>query len=276
MSLLFHEFKPSPQLNPYVEFFWSGHFNLYAANLFSQRVVPNGYIELIIHLTDVHCELFYGSGYESSPNYIMVGLFTKPYDVQFKSLVKVFGIRFKPEGIYNIFGVPASEFHGSFADAESLTGRMFREFTAQLREKKNINEMILLSESYLQKNLSSNKTNLYYLNHAAEIIRRCRGLISIEELAGKVYISKRQLEREFKSKLGISPKSYMRIARLNEVNRAITAGKRVDLAELSYSTGYADQAHFIRDFKQFTGESPKVFLNSRENYIINPKSSEDI
>lgn len=116
--------------------------------------------------------------------------------------------------------------------------------------------------------------NLYYLNRAAEIIRKVNGNISINELSNKFYISTRQLEREFKQKLGISPKSYMKIARLNEVNRKIQNGERVDLTEISYSTGYSDQAHFIRDFKNFTGESPKVFLNKRDKFIVHPNNSD--
>jgi transcriptional regulator GlxA family with amidase domain len=127
-----------------------------------------------------------------------------------------------------------------------------------------------LSEAYLCTNISNRNLNLYYLNHAAEIIRRRKGLISLEELAGSVYISKRQLEREFKDKIGISPKSYMRIARLNEVNRRILKGDKLLLSRVSYDCGYSDQAHFIRDFRRFTGERPAVLIREKDNFIINP------
>jgi transcriptional regulator GlxA family with amidase domain len=67
--------------------------------------------------------------------------------------------------------------------------------------------MIRLSEKYLLGNVESSRLNLYYLNRAAEMIRRKKGLISMAELAGNAYISTRQLEREFRQKVGISPKN---------------------------------------------------------------------
>ena len=276
MSIIIKEHKPSVELSPYVELFWSGDFNVNSTSFLSQRVVPNGYVELIIHLTDFHCELLQGSDYSPSPDYTLIGLFTKPYDVHFKKLVKVFGIRFKPEGIYYAFGLPASELHHNFADLEDIASKSIKELCSRLIEANSIDQMIMLSERYLLDNIKSSKLNLYYLNKAAEIIRKTNGNISIDELAGKVYISSRQLEREFLQKIGISPKRYMRIARLNEVNRKIINGERVDFTSLSHSSGYSDQAHFIREFKGFTGETPKIFLNKKDKFIVNPNNADFI
>ncbi|MCB0281580.1 MAG: helix-turn-helix transcriptional regulator [Calditrichaeota bacterium] len=274
MDIIFKEYIPGPQLSPFVEFFWSGKFNVNAVSFFSQRVVPNGYIELIIHLSDFHCELLQGSSFSPSPNYTLIGMFSKPYDVHFRATVDVFGIRFKPEGIQHIFGVPAAEINAGFEDMNSVTGKHFREYTEQLKDIEHFRMQLQLSENYLLKNLNRNKINLSYLNHAAEIIRRRKGMISIEQLSAEVYISRRQLEREFKQKLGLSPKQYMRIARLNEVNRQIQNGRRILLTNLAYACGYSDQAHFIKDFKHFTGASPAVFVKERDRFIINPNAAD--
>jgi AraC-like DNA-binding protein len=274
MNIDVKEYKPIPALAPYVELFWRGDFNINSSAMFRQRVIPYGYIELIIHLSDYHCELLQGSCHAPSPPFTLIGLFTMHYDVHFRKHVKVFGIRFKPEGIHHIFGIPASEVHQDFADMESIAGRQFRDLCFKLKESGSVLQMISLTEEYLLKNISSNRINLYYLNRAAEIIRKKKGNISITQLAAEVYISTRQLEREFRQKIGISPKYYMMIARLNEVNRLIQQGSRVDLTDLSYSAGYSDQAHFIRDFRRFTGESPRVFLSKREHFIINPNMAD--
>jgi AraC-like DNA-binding protein len=274
MSVEIKEYKPIAELSPYIELFWTGSFNKNSSELLSQRVVPYGYVELIIHLTDAHCELLQGAEHSPSPDYTLIGLFSKHYDVHFRRYVRVFGIRIKPEGVYNIFGTPASEVHQNYFDVESIAGKSFSEFCSAVRDSITTAKMISSAEQYILKNISSGRINLYYLNRAAEIIRRRNGVITINDLASKVYISTRQLEREFKEKLGISPKSYMRIARLNEVNRRIINGERVDLTELSYSAGYSDQAHFIRDFKQFTGESPRVFITRKDRFIVNPYTAD--
>ena len=273
MDTVIKEYNPSSLISAYVELFWFGQFNLNRTPLLSQRVIPNGYLELIIHLTDTHCELFQGRGYKSSPNYTLIGLFTQPYEVHFRAKVRVFGIRFKPEGIYHVLGLPASEISSAFADMESLSDKKFHEYSNRLRESDSVKEMIILSEKYLLKNVNSRRSDLYYLNRAAEIIRRKKGLVSMEELAGKAFISIRQLEREFRQKVGITPKNYMRIARLNEANRILTTDQGLQLTDVSYACGFSDQAHFIRDFRHFTGESPKKFFKERDSYIVNPNAA---
>lgn len=274
MSVDVREYRPSADLAPYIEYFWGGSFNTQSVKLFSQRVVPNGYVELIIHLSDLHCELLDSSTFNSSPDFLLIGLYSLPYEVNFKGPVNVFGIRFKPEGLHQIFGVPTSELIENYVDIESLSMQKFRDHCKTMREQSGINKMISLTESFFRKNLSGNRINLYYLNLAAHLIRKSDGLITVEDLSSKVFISKRQLEREFKQKIGMSPKSYMQLARLNKVNRIIKEGKRVELGDIAYICGYSDQAHFIRDFKKFTGEAPKVFINELDEFIINPNSAE--
>ena len=274
MNMVIKEYNPSPHLVAYVELFWFGQFNMNQTPLLAQRVIPNGYIELIIHLTDAHCELLQGRAYESSSDFTLIGLFTEPYDVHFRETVRVFGIRFKPEGIYQVFGTPASKIHAAFADMESFTGRDFRDYSCRIRDSGSVDEMIRISEKHLTAHVHRRKMRLNYLNRAAEVIRRKKGLISMEELAGKAFISTRQLEREFRQKMGISPKNYMRIARLNEVNRILANGRRLPLTDIAYVCGYSDQAHFIRDFKHFTGQSPKKFVKTRDRYIVNPYAAD--
>lgn len=153
---------------------------------------------------------------------------------------------------------------------EALAGPGFKTFFARLRAAALPSERLALSETFLCKKLESNAPGLYYLNRAAEMIRRRKGLISIDELAAKAYISPRQLEREFKQKIGMPPKQYMRLARLNEANRLLEEHDQPELAAIAYESGYADQAHFIRDFRHFTGEKPTAFLKEREQFIVNP------
>ncbi|MCB0579836.1 MAG: AraC family transcriptional regulator [Phaeodactylibacter sp.] len=270
MSVLIKEYLPSPSLRPYVELFWEGQFNTVNAQLLAQKVLPNGYLEAIIHLSDLHCELPGGGAYAPSSDYTLIGLFARPYEVHFKGLVRVFGIRFKPEGLLPALGVPAAEARDGFIDMEAFTGRPFRELCSRLRAAGQPRERIALSEAFLQKKLERHASELYYLNRAAEMIRRRKGLVSMDELAASAYISPRQLEREFKRKIGLTPKRYMRLARLNEVNRLLEKNSSLGLADIAYETGYADQAHFIRDFKHFTGEKPTVFLREKERFIVNP------
>lgn len=270
MDVQIIDHKPHPQLQPYVERFWEGTFNLSGKTILSQNVVPNGFVELILHTSDRHCSLQSGRNWSSSPDYTVIGLYTCPYIVKFPDMVDVFGIRFKPEGIFNLFGIPASVFNEGYEDMGQVLGRDFREFSEQVREAKTVDEKIRLSNRYLFSQLQKHHPEMSYVNRAAELIRKTDGIDKIEELPGKVYISLRQLEREFKKKVGTTPKRYMRIARINEVYRKLEDGKAADFTKLAFDCGYADQAHFIRDFKNFTGIQPTLYYNERQKYIVNP------
>ena len=269
MSTSIKQYKPSRPLQPFVEYFWKGDFNDVSASRLSQKVIPNGYVEIIIHLTDLHCDLYSREGWLQSPDYTIIGLFTRPYEVRFSGYVKTFGIRLKPEGTYNIFNVPASEFCESYEDITLVLGRNFRSFCDSLRDQTRMNAMIGLAENYLLKQMERNRNDIGYVNQAAELIRETNGALRIDHLPRKVFISQRQLEREFKNRIGISPKHYLRIARLNEVHRLLQESNRLNFTELAHSLGYTDQAHFIRDFKNITGVNPSIFVKGREQFLVN-------
>ena len=269
MSVLFTEHKPKPPLDSFVGFYWTGEFNTSPEPLLSQFVIPNGYVELVIHLSDLHCDLLSENRWDQSPDYTIIGLYTRPYEVQFRSHVSTFGIRFKPEGIYNLFGIPASLFSQRFEDMELVLGNHFRDYCSRLRESENIGQKLSLTRQYLMDQLQKHHPEITYLNRAADMIRMAGSTSKVDELPGKVYISRRQLEREFREKVGVSPKQYMRIARLNEINRYLQAGSDFNFSHLSMEAGFADQAHLCREFKTFTGVPPVKFLESIEQFIVN-------
>lgn len=269
MNVSLITYDPAPLLQPYVETYWHGEFNRNQSPDFSQLVMPNGFLELIVHLGNKHCYLYQNNHWSQSPAYTLIGLFTKPYQVNFDERVFTFGIRFKPEGIYNLFGIPAAEFSEDYIDMESVLGRSFSDFSNRLKEQKDLTAMIKLADEYLLNNLNRNRINVYYLNHAAELIRKNGGLMKMDDLSGNVFIGRRQLEREFKAKIGLSPKQYMRLARLNDINRQLQQMKYTNLTDLSYQFGYSDQSHFIRDFKSLSTTSPSHLLKRIDDFIIN-------
>lgn len=269
MSNLMKEYIPCDGLKPFVEVFWEGSFNSDANGLVSMQLIPNGCVELIIHLNDLHCDLQKDDKWSQTPDYMILGLYTNPYEVRFKNHVKVFAIRFKPEGIYNVFGVPASVLKERFEDMSQVFGKGFRDFSHRLREDKSVIDKIKRAERYLLTNHRNKRIDFNYVNVAAEIIRKNKG-IKIEELAKMLFISKRQLQREFKNKVGISPKHYYRITRINEVLRLLDSDRQMDLTSVAYACGYFDQAHFINDFKRITGVRPTIFVKDQGQMIASP------
>ncbi|MCB0654924.1 MAG: helix-turn-helix transcriptional regulator [Saprospiraceae bacterium] len=92
---------------------------------------------------------------------------------------------------------------------------------------------------------------------AVKRIHQSRGTIQIKELIGKLYISQSAFEKRFRKMVGTTAKKFASIVRFNALLEDMNGTKT--LTEICYNYNFFDQAHFIRDFKQFTGETPENF-----------------
>lgn len=267
MSVQMRECMPTALLRPFIEQYWEGIYKGSSSAALRQKVLPTGYIELVLHLSDARCEMKISSAWGNSAAFSLVGFWTAPFLLQFRDRVEVFCIRLKPEALYFIFNVPAAEFINCSANLEEIFGPSFTRFCLQIEELKTFDERTQLADQYFMQRLNKANRGQSYLHRAAHLIRYRNCELSVERLSNEVCISTRQLEREFKDKLGVSPKTYMRITRLHTILQLITEQPELNLSQLSYLGGYADQAHFIRDFKKLTGELPSAYLAGSQNFL---------
>ncbi|MGX5820099.1 helix-turn-helix domain-containing protein [Chitinophaga lutea] len=98
------------------------------------------------------------------------------------------------------------------------------------------------------------------ITHAAGLIRHAQGQLKIKNLVASLHISQDPFEKRFRAAIGATPKQYSSIVRLRSLVDQLPASPSLTAA--AYDAGYFDQSHFIRDFKSFTGHSPKAFLQS--------------
>ena len=93
---------------------------------------------------------------------------------------------------------------------------------------------------------------------AAPQVKERHGAVRMEELARGAGLSLSALERRFRKVVGASPRKFASIVRLRHVLQLRNGGGK--LTEIAYQAGYSDQAHFIKDFRNFTGLAPKSFF----------------
>lgn len=269
MNIIFKGFSPQPTLAPYVQSFWIGDFNINKQDGFIQRVVPNGCVELIIHLEDDHCSLLDSKNqWSKSPDHLIIGTYQQPYDVQFSSAVKVFGIRFYPDGVKQIFGIYPSEFMNAYESGVDVFGRSFNAFFDSLRSSPDSDDRVSIANTFLEKQLRRNHQKHDYTHMAMRKIRENMGVVNHKIILNAIPLSQRQLQREFRKMYGITISDYMRLSRINAIHNYLLSGK-MDLTRISYSLHFADQSHLTKEFKNFNGISPKTFSKQSDQFIVN-------
>ncbi len=117
-------------------------------------------------------------------------------------------------------------------------------------------QRIKIVERFLLSQLKDIKADKLIIE-AVKLIYESKGAIRIKELNQKLFISQSPFEKRFRKIVGTTPKKFASIVRFNTVLNQLNGTK--SLTDICYENNFFDQAHFIKDFKQFTGETPENF-----------------
>ena len=117
-------------------------------------------------------------------------------------------------------------------------------------------QRIKIVEAFLFAQLKHIQTDKLILE-AVKLIYQSKGAIRIKELIQKLFISQNPFEKRFRKVVGTTPKKFAAIIRFNSVLHSLSPTK--SLTEICYENNFFDQAHFIKDFKRFTGQPPERF-----------------
>jgi AraC-like DNA-binding protein len=130
----------------------------------------------------------------------------------------------------------------------------------RLRSTRSFRERIVHFERWFGRVAAPKRAtaNFELLRAATQLINVGRGLTRVGDLTEKLGTNSKQLERAFRHGIGVTPKAFSRITRLQTVVRTI--GEGADWADTAYRCGYFDQAHFINDFREFSGMTPGAFV----------------
>ena len=120
--------------------------------------------------------------------------------------------------------------------------------------------LIQTFEGFFARRMNDFRRHSLNVEKAVTIIRSHKGQIPIKTLATRLKISRRYLERKFTERIGVPPKQLCRIFRFKNVLTHLRSTEW-DWASYAIANGYFDQAHFIHEFKFFTGQSPINYLS---------------
>ncbi|MBN2821047.1 MAG: AraC family transcriptional regulator, partial [Bacteroidales bacterium] len=152
------------------------------------------------------------------------------------------------------------EIENQSVDLTDIFNLEIRQIEDLLYAKNTINERVTVIEDFLIRRYS--QVSLHdnvLIQKGVEIIKNCKGQTDSKYLSTCLYTSPKTLERKFAKYLGKTPKQFIKLIRFQEILKDLSVNKNSSLTEFAFRNGYFDQSHFIKDFKTYSGYTPKDF-----------------
>lgn len=250
--------EPQQDLATWVKCYW----NLESPKEKTPKVntiVPDGCMKLIFHYGDPYMNHTDSGERFVLPRGLLIGQLTKPYIVEPTGETKTFFVCFHPNGFIPFSPFPIKEMENTAVPLDKLFGKDGILLEDNILNASSTEERIEIIEAFLLQKLANHQTIDNIIDSTIETIFTANGQLSVDVISKKNNINRRQLARKFSSDIGLSPKQLSKTIRLQTTLKALLAEKATSLTSVALDNEYYDQAHFIKDFKEFTGLTPKEF-----------------
>jgi AraC-like DNA-binding protein len=262
----FYFAQPHHSLSPFVKQYWALNNVMPGGVNHTQRIIPTGLMELNIYLGDKPISSDRAS--VTSETSLLSGQQQTPYDLVVAGSVTVFSITFHPQGAQVFFNIPMEELYDQSVSLRLIQKDFVDQVEAELYEAASFLARVRIVEGFLWRLLKKNglPDEQPRLVDSLKNIDQSKGMVDISTLARRACLSRKQYERIFKARVGISPKRFLRIIRLQHALFKRQVNPKMSLTELAYDCGYYDQSHMINDFKMLTGMSPRHYFSACDAY----------
>jgi AraC-like DNA-binding protein len=270
----YRKYQPSDVLLPFVEcyFTWDSEGPLPAPIMVESP--PNGFCSIVFNYAAPY--YLQNKKYErlDVPSQFLSGQNIYSYKLFLENRIGMAGIVFKPAALATIFDLPIYEYTEERIDLYKVFRKeVIDHYASKIRESEE-EEKVKWLEDFIMAEFSIRRPKPDYIDYAANFIVEHNGMVQVGDLLKDSCMSRRTFERKFFQKVGLSPKYYARIRRIGHLLNGVAGNKKVDWAQLFYDCEFYDQAHFIKDFEEFTGRTPQQYLKENSelaNFVEKPK-----
>ena len=260
--MIYEQASPKKELAHIIKSFWlidsEGD-----ATIHQENIIPDGYPELIFHYGDPY-KININDSWELQGQTILAGQIRNYFFLENTGESNMFAIKFQPWAIKELFGVEMSTITDKVIEVKGTMLSTLQAVQTIATGTISFSEKVKQVEDWFQSFVDKSDVIFSEKHKTGVSILEKKGIIPLKELQEEHQISERGLERYFKSYIGLSPKFYARLIRFSYIFQLIQDDK-IDWADIVYNAGYYDQSHFIKNFKEFTGEDPSKYGFSKEN-----------
>jgi AraC-like DNA-binding protein len=254
---------PSEHLRKYIKQFRLRHFVTSDTENFPCKPFPP---------RPEQCLVFFPRGYEvvqntstgikcKRPTSIISGQFTYRINryLQCPEMLMI-EVNLQPGALNRLTGIPLKPLANQDLDAETIFPEEFRRVNERLNSAEDYGEMISIIECFFDFIIKRKTHDFTAVDDVLIQVPDSISSITVDSLARMCYLSPRQMERKFDEKIGISPKTFLRISRFNASYLMHQANPKRDWLSIAIHCGYSDYQHLVKDYKDFAGNTPVNFF----------------
>jgi AraC-like DNA-binding protein len=248
----YREIRPSPPLDRHVRCYW-----MLSAPATEgapvQRVLPDGCVEMVINL-GARFERYDPDGRtERQPRKLLVGPTTRHMSIAPTGAIRLVGIRFEPGGALPFLAVSPAELRDAAPALEDAAFPLERGILDRLEEASFGTEAGILDAALRRKLEGAKRVGDPRVHACVSATLAAREPMRVDALVTLTGLGTRQLERRFRDTVGFGPKTLCRLVRFQHVVRAAARSADLSWARIAAASGYADQSHMAREFREFAG-----------------------
>jgi AraC-like DNA-binding protein len=235
-----------------------------------ERLLPDGSVELVFSLNQERFRIYDS---ESSERYktfrgsVICGPHSQFFAIDTAKATDAAGVHFKAGGAYPFLKLPGGEIHNRHVGLDDFWGARAGEVRERLLASKTSQEKARVLEAALLAQLTVPPERHRAVAFALSEFHGAPETQKICDVTGRLGLSARRFIDVFRREVGLTPKLFCRVRRFQKVLRHISAGRTVDWAEIALTCGYFDQAHFIHDFRAFSGINPSSYLADHTSHM---------
>ena len=264
---MFQVLAPPTDLQPFVRFFWAVRA---AGSTAPERVIPDGCCELIVHFGPRPQRWVDAPIAHVQPQAFVFGQIERAILLEARGELDVFGVRFTPAGVAALWGLDASTLGPRECALDDLFSRAQRfcieridDSTPRIRRTKSNESAHTLRVRYegvvdWLRATARRGAARYVRRTDAALSALRRETADLSGVARSIGLSRRSLERDFRTAVGLSPGAYLRLRRIDGCARELRCSDTA-LSTIALNAGYADHSHFCREFKDVVGVSPGAY-----------------
>lgn len=255
--------RPAPYLSGYINSYCS--YTERTSTFTQRRELPSDRITMIINLGEPLRVRVTGdeAGWSEQATGFISGLADSYALTETGGSQRGIEVNLTPVGAHLMLGLPMFELANRVVTLEQMFGSRTELFREAVAEAPTASARFGLLDRFFGSRLDDGRSPVPSVTRALGRLKQSAGTIPIELLAREIGCSRRHLAKGFREQVGLSPKMLGRILRFERAVSLVDSGHPFGWAELAQACGYFDQAHLIRDFKQFSGSPPEEFARRR-------------